>query len=49
MLERLREREEGRWLDGSTDAMNMNLGKLWEMVKDRKAWHAGVQHASHAL
>ena len=26
-----------RWLDGITDAMNMNLGKLWEMVRDRKA------------
>ena len=31
-----------RWLDGITDAMNMNLGKLLEMVKDRKAWHAAV-------
>ena len=26
-----------RWLDGITDATNMNLGKLWEMVKDREA------------
>ena len=25
-----------RWLDGNTDAMNMNLGKLWEMVRDRE-------------
>ena len=32
-----------RWLDGITDAINMNLGKLWEMVRDRKAWHAVVQ------
>ena len=24
------------------DAMNMNLGKLWEMVRDREAWHAAV-------
>ena len=31
-----------RWLDGITDAVNMNLGRLWEMVKDRKAWHAAV-------
>ena len=31
-----------RWLDGITDAMNMNLGKLWEMVKDRESWSATV-------
>ena len=29
-----------RWLDGITDAMNMNMGKLQEMVRDREAWHA---------
>ena len=29
-----------RWLDGITDAMGMNLGKLWKMVRDRKAWRA---------
>ena len=31
-----------RWLDSVTDAMNMNLGKLWEMGRDREGSHAAV-------
>ena len=39
---RKRGRQRMRWLDGLTDAMNMHLGKLRELVRDREAWHAEV-------
>ena len=46
---RRRRQQRIRWLDDVTDSMDMNLSKLWGIVKDRRAWRAAAHGISNSL
>ena len=46
---RRRRQQRMRWLDDITDSMDMNLSKLWGIVKDKRGWRAAVHRISKSL